>query len=281
MKKKIILLAAALMMFMGVVSASSINGDYKGNPIVKVMSNGKQLQSDEVPAMIYDGHTVVPISLLRQIGASVEWNADTYSVNVSLPTQAISTKNTDKTRETFDSILPTVKTLGGKELKIIYDEYGSYASVRFDGSNNTQVDYDSIAKLSTIAAAFNFQETRVIYYINNVYMNEFVANKDDAQLWLDKKITDTEFTNRIKIINVSNTNSSPKSSTPQISQETINQVNQAKCSLINRDYDTAIANVRVDMGARGLSKGSMEINSIKKLNDERNDKLTILGCPIK
>jgi DNA-binding protein Fis len=86
MKKKIISLVALLMMFMGVISASSINGDYKGNPIVKVMSNGKQLEVDEVPAMIYDGHTVVPISTLRQLGASVTWDAYGYSVDVRFPT---------------------------------------------------------------------------------------------------------------------------------------------------------------------------------------------------
>jgi hypothetical protein len=85
LKRRILAIILVSMVFMGVVSASSINGDYKGNPIVKVMSNGKQLESDEVPAMIYDGHTVVPISLLRQIGASVTWDAYGYSVDVTLP----------------------------------------------------------------------------------------------------------------------------------------------------------------------------------------------------
>lgn len=84
--KKIIALVVVLMLFAGVVSASSINGDYKGNPIVKVTSKGKQLEVDEVPAHIIDGHTLVPISLLRQLGASVTWDTNSYTVDVKLPT---------------------------------------------------------------------------------------------------------------------------------------------------------------------------------------------------
>jgi hypothetical protein len=85
--KKIILVASLLLAFAGVASASSLNGDYKGNPIVIVKSDGKPLETDEVPAMIYDGHTVVPISLLRQLGASVTWDASTYSVDVKIANQ--------------------------------------------------------------------------------------------------------------------------------------------------------------------------------------------------
>lgn len=88
MKKKVLALATSLMIFSGVVSASSINGDYKGNPIVKVTSSGKQLESGEVPAMIYEGNTVVPISLLKQLGASVTWDGDNYTVDVKLPGQS-------------------------------------------------------------------------------------------------------------------------------------------------------------------------------------------------
>jgi hypothetical protein len=86
--KKIILVAIMFLLFAGVVSASSINGDYKGNPIVKITSNGKALEVDEVPPMIYDGHTVVPISLLRQLGASVVWDQNTYGVDVTFSSDA-------------------------------------------------------------------------------------------------------------------------------------------------------------------------------------------------
>ncbi|WP_010491047.1 stalk domain-containing protein [Paenibacillus elgii] len=85
MKKKIAVLSATLLLIAGAVNASGLKGDYKGNPIVKVTSNGKPLEAGEVPAMIYDGNTLVPISLLRQLGASVTWDGDAYQVDVKLP----------------------------------------------------------------------------------------------------------------------------------------------------------------------------------------------------
>jgi hypothetical protein len=89
--KKISLIILFMLLFSGVVTASSINGDYEGHPIVKIMSDGKQLETDEVPGFIYNGHTLVPISTLRQLGASVTWNENDYSVNVKIPTVTEST----------------------------------------------------------------------------------------------------------------------------------------------------------------------------------------------
>ncbi|WP_397357185.1 stalk domain-containing protein [Paenibacillus sp. N3.4] len=48
-------------------------------------SNGNELtiSSEGVPAFIYDNSTVVPISVLRNLGATVTWDANTYSVDIS------------------------------------------------------------------------------------------------------------------------------------------------------------------------------------------------------
>lgn len=89
MKNKIILLALMLMLVTTAVSASSMNGDYKGNPIVKLKSNGSLIDSGEVPAMIYDDKTMVPIAALRNLGADVTWDQNTYSVDVKLPSGSI------------------------------------------------------------------------------------------------------------------------------------------------------------------------------------------------
>jgi hypothetical protein len=83
--KKIILVGIMFMMFMGVVSASSINGDFEGNPIVKLLNDGNLVSPDDVPAIIYKGRTMVPISLLKKMGVDVGWNQKTYSVNISFP----------------------------------------------------------------------------------------------------------------------------------------------------------------------------------------------------
>lgn len=94
MRKKLLLTAAMFLAFTGVVSASSINGEYNGNPIVKLKSNGLIIDTGEVPAMIYDGKTMVPIAALRNLGANVTWDPNTYSVDVKLPQS--STSNADE-----------------------------------------------------------------------------------------------------------------------------------------------------------------------------------------
>lgn len=84
MRKKILLSLLMLSMFIGgVVTASSINGNYNGNAIVKVFVNGQAVQS-EVPAQIIDGSTLLPLRAISEaLGANVKWNPDDYSVAVS------------------------------------------------------------------------------------------------------------------------------------------------------------------------------------------------------
>jgi hypothetical protein len=82
--KKILIVGFMLMMFAGVVNASSTNGDYKGNPIVKVFNNGVEVVADDAPAMIYSDRTMVPIYILKKMGIIVEWNAENYSVSMNI-----------------------------------------------------------------------------------------------------------------------------------------------------------------------------------------------------
>lgn len=82
MKKILIFaLSAFILLGSGIAIGSSINGDYNGHPIVKVTSSGKTL-TDEVPAQIIDGKTMVPLTMLRNLGFNVTWNANDYSVDV-------------------------------------------------------------------------------------------------------------------------------------------------------------------------------------------------------
>lgn len=88
MKIRILAIILLSMVFMGVVSASGINGDYNGNPIVKLKSNGMVLPVEDTPAIIYGDRTMVPIYMLKQLGADVTWDGNTYSVDVRLPTNS-------------------------------------------------------------------------------------------------------------------------------------------------------------------------------------------------
>lgn len=83
--KKAVLVVIMFMLFAGMVSAASINGDYNGKPIVKVKSDGKELTVDDAPAVIMDGRTMVPIYMLSQLGITVTWDQKTNSVDVTIP----------------------------------------------------------------------------------------------------------------------------------------------------------------------------------------------------
>jgi hypothetical protein len=156
MKKKIVAVSAALMLLSGVVSAASINGNYNGNPIVIVTSNGKALEIDEVPAQIIDGHTLVPISLLRQIGASVTWDAKTYGVDVKMSGSSNS----------------AVKGLSQDEAEklITYTEI-----IRFLNVMNDQAYYIANLRTSLTLATTKTQKDQVAQSAKNINIAE--ANK--------------------------------------------------------------------------------------------------------
>lgn len=142
MKKKILLLVAALMIFAtGVISASSLNGDYKGNPIVNVFVNGKKVVS-EVPAMIIDGTTMIPLRAVSEaMGGVVGWDPKTYTVNVltsdpysTTPTPATKPAEQQKVKGPLSLYSNDGKTYLGKltanefDSDSIYNEFGTYGS---------------------------------------------------------------------------------------------------------------------------------------------------------
>lgn len=172
MKKKIILLALSLMLIATGVSASSLNGDYKGNPIVVVKSNGKALETDEVPAMIYDGHTVVPISLLRQIGASVTWDPNTYSVDVKMPESTLSNvKGSTDSSVLMNAKIANVYKLT-QDLSTNMKEYTNTLGLYFDGriqnSDNPLSDKKVNDSLTLLINQYNFVSDKY-----NVLLKEF------------------------------------------------------------------------------------------------------------
>ncbi|MDQ1911164.1 stalk domain-containing protein [Paenibacillus sp. GD4] len=82
--KKGILTMLLLLGITNIASASTLNGEFEGNPIVKVEAGEQELKVEDVPAINYKGRTMVPIYLLRQLGAEVTWNDASYSVSVAL-----------------------------------------------------------------------------------------------------------------------------------------------------------------------------------------------------
>lgn len=82
-KKKIILVSLiVLLLSTGAVFATSVNGDYKGFPVVNVTLNGEPVTST-VPATNFYGSTVLPIrAVAESLGTIVNWDAKTSTANL-------------------------------------------------------------------------------------------------------------------------------------------------------------------------------------------------------
>lgn len=110
--KKLLTVTMILFFITSSVNASSTRGDFEGNPIVGVKTNGSDLKVEDVPAINYNGRTMVPIYMLRQLGADVAWDDSTYSVNVSLKND----QNQNNVKET--SIVNAYKWLSDTDMQI-------------------------------------------------------------------------------------------------------------------------------------------------------------------
>ncbi|SDD64903.1 Copper amine oxidase N-terminal domain-containing protein [Paenibacillus sp. UNCCL117] len=196
MKTKILALSAVLMLASGAVSASSINGTYKGNPIVKVTSNGSSLQVDEVPAQIVDGHTLVPISLLRQLGASVAWDAKTYGVDVKLGAVK-EDKDTVRPSEIGTFLKDARKELAQagitvKDTYLSIDQNGK-VQMKYEyvpGANQTtDQTVQTVAALLGVTAKLKSQVegATVLVIVNNSVASTFTASIKDCDDYLNKK----------------------------------------------------------------------------------------------
>lgn len=144
MKKKVILLSLALLIFLsGMVSAASLWGTYKGNPIIKLTVNGKEVRVTDVPAINYNDRTMIPIYLLKEAGINYTWNQSTRTVDiVSKNSTSITTTPSQPTKpvqpapvlSTWELYSYDGKTYLGKlttnkyDVDSVFNEYGLYGS---------------------------------------------------------------------------------------------------------------------------------------------------------
>lgn len=112
MKKKIFLIVFFSMLFGGVVSAASLWGSYKGNQIIRLTVDGVPVKVSDVPAISYNGRTMIPIYLLQQAGIQYQWDGKNQTVNI------LSHANPAQTE------LVTPKTMTAKEISNLMDRVG-------------------------------------------------------------------------------------------------------------------------------------------------------------
>ncbi len=188
LNKKLVLIGVMMTLFAGAASASSINGDYKGNPIVIVKSSGKDItiSSEDVPAFIYDNSTVVPISVLRNLGANVTWDASTYSVDISTTDSIV--------KQLFDEKIVT----SGEKRFFTYNK--PYLMLRSDIDFLTGDNSKVLDKLLRVTSTTDAESVKVTF-MNNPRKAESVILFDtsDARSYTSGEVSMQEMVDKINV----------------------------------------------------------------------------------
>jgi hypothetical protein len=94
----------------GGVTAASVQGEYRGYPVVNVVVNGQAVVG-EVPGINLEGTTLVPLRAVSEtFGADVAWNGETSTVSLTTATMAQPKKTAEeayyeRVRETYEDVL--------------------------------------------------------------------------------------------------------------------------------------------------------------------------------
>jgi hypothetical protein len=195
--KKYVLVVVLFMLFAGVATGSSINGDYKGNPIVNVKVNGKMVSS-EVPAIIYDGSTLIPLRAATEaLGATVSWDQTTYTASIN-----ISSNDTNpNTKESFKKLLDKAESYGSIYFHLTYDSIGAYLATSYKLKNDGN-DIDNIHNLTTLVAYTDADYIDIKELTaDNADLAEIIVNREDAENFLSGKLDKTAYFNKWQIKN--------------------------------------------------------------------------------
>lgn len=87
MKRIVIIISLAAVLSTGAVfAAASVNGYYKGFPIVNVTLNGAKINSD-VPGVNFDSRTLLPVRAVAEaMNSVVQWDQKTATARIIKPT---------------------------------------------------------------------------------------------------------------------------------------------------------------------------------------------------
>lgn len=182
--KKIIASAALIFALLaGTVSGSSINGEYDGFPIVKIKQGLFKDIETEVPAFIYNGNTMVPMAALREMGLTVRWNPETYTVSVTVP-------KSDNPSIDLLMLADVLKDNKVGQIEFLASSEKSFTRLDFEYTGSFS-DEDFEKNLHTILFWFSLSDASVFQIHNRsgivlwTYSN-FVAD------YIDEKITFSE-----------------------------------------------------------------------------------------
>ncbi|NQX70130.1 hypothetical protein HQN90_28740 [Paenibacillus alba] len=202
--KKLLTVTMILFFITSSVNASSSRGDFEGNPIVSVKDNGNELKVDDVPAINYKGRTMVPIYMLKQLGADVAWDDSTYSVNVSLKNDQPKNENQN------ESIVNAYKWLSDTDMQIYMYANKLQQYMDFDQVPNVKdiLDRDYLELTDEYNKSLEFA-TSVYKQNANTGINEILASqskvletvgqtKELFKIWITRK-NDTQINTSLQI----------------------------------------------------------------------------------
>ncbi|WP_338593175.1 stalk domain-containing protein [Paenibacillus sp. Y5S-9] len=186
MKKKVVSIVMASMLFAGAVSAASVWGTYKGNQIIRITSNGVALKTPDVPAISYNGRTMIPISMVGQLGVGYTWDSKNQTVDVTVG-QTSGTSDSLPLK-TYVATANNFKRLSdlGEALKTISNGYSlAYQSIGLN-QNPTLTISNMNKRLNETINAYNSLQNDLK---NNPIYNEVIINYFAAIDYF--KLTDT------------------------------------------------------------------------------------------
>ncbi|MGR6546320.1 stalk domain-containing protein [Paenibacillus tundrae] len=177
MKKKILLVVMVSMLFAGVVSAASIWGTYKGNQIIRITSNGTALKTPDVPAISYNNRTMIPISMLGQIGVGYTWDSKNQTVDVKVSQYSNSTSSNSADQKMKENVIiaNNFKSLEdlGNTISLLANGYSlAYQSVDMNYKVYETLT-DANSKLNSTIDMYNTTEKNLASPIYNNILNEY------------------------------------------------------------------------------------------------------------
>lgn len=143
--KRIILLVCLSLLLVSSVSASSINGNYKGYSIIKLVDgySNKEIKSPDVPAIEFNNRTMVPISMLKSFGISVTWDQKTQSATVYSNDQNIQIQKTQEQADSISNIYNAIKQNYGDGLVLSFIDGKEYAIISFYQISDFDTDWSN------------------------------------------------------------------------------------------------------------------------------------------
>lgn len=267
MKKKVVILTLLFLLAVGsVVSAASVWGAYKGNNIIKLTVDGDPVIVHDVPAINYQGRTMLPIYLLQQAGINYTWDTETQTVNikkqVTQPPKTVQSASLDVPKLSKIAKAHNVEFVeylsdgkGFNSLTFYYD----FALVDMKDETFDALFTLSANSDSTLTTILDINE--ITLSVPTVFIRDFKAGR----------ITNDQFQSHFSI-------EGPNASDPT-NNYTPTDPSATTCTEINNRYDKNAEDIRIEENRRGGTySGGLEYR-LQANESGRKSELSIAGCP--